>query len=73
MKTEYTGKDQIWEKETTRYWMEISGHDCIEDGSYGIDDCGGGRSYVDYEGYPVDQRLIAHLDKIEITDDMIND
>ncbi len=73
MTIEYKTKDQIWQEETTRYWFEISEHNYLESGMWGIDDCNGERTYVDCDGTPADQKDIAHLEKIEITQEMLDD
>jgi len=75
MKAKYTEKEQIWSRETTRYWFDVEFDGDQEDnGQYAAADCAGEITYLDYEGCPVDRGLVPKLERlIVITQEMIDE
>lgn len=70
----YISKDQNHQDETTVYWFEISSLTGYhEDGTYGIADCNGEKTYVDSDGCPITDNLHEFKYLMIITDEMIND
>lgn len=49
--------DRIPQPLSRRYWFSIAGHPYIEDGKYALHAEEGVFSWVDHEGYPVENEL----------------
>jgi hypothetical protein len=73
MKTaKFIEKEQLYQEETTRYWFDIDGehYAIIESGN----DCGERSDVVDFQGYPVDQRIEKEVKAVaHVTDEMRQD
>ena len=64
-KVKYVEKDQVWMEAATIYWFNIDGV------LWGVHESEGLVSYLDYQGYPVDQKEIPILERLLIvTDEM---
>ena len=78
MNTEFIGKDQNWQEESTIYWVQLTGTDngtgiTFSESNFGICESGPESWVLDCDGNPMtegDHETIAVLNHVKITDEM---